>query len=72
MNDCCYVCSDSRESMDPFDKYPDMGSYRTVMDEHWTYCDCHPECDNVDSVELRPLRVWVCDVCTEDNEKESA
>ena len=55
MNDCCYVCSDSRESMDPFDQYPDMGSYRTIG--FWS----------------RGLsRVWVCDVCTEDNEKEGA
>ncbi len=51
MNDCCYVCSDSRVSMDPFDQYPDMGSWQ-LLPSGWT--------------------AWVCDVCTEDNEKERA
>ena len=36
---CCFVCGDSRESMDPSDQYPDMGTWGTVEDcPVWT-CD---------------------------------
>jgi hypothetical protein len=66
MNDCCYVCSDSRDDMDPFDKYPDMGSCRTVLVEKPVYCDCHVTCDKVMEVRIKRVVVWVCDVCTEE------
>ena len=48
MSDCCYVCGDSRESMDPFDKYPDMGWWQLLRNRRTAWiCDvCTEEFDS--------------------------
>ena len=49
---CCFVCGDSRESLDPSDQYPDMGTWVSVPVGYprfyWT-------------TEFR--QVWKCDQC---------
>ena len=38
---CCFVCGDSRESMDPSDQYPDMGTWASG-DRVWKCDQCAP------------------------------
>ncbi len=51
-SDYCWECEESRESMDPFDRYPDMGGWR-IVDSTWE-----------DAVGF--ISVWMCDVCMDE------
>ena len=51
-SDYCWECEESRESMDPFDRYPDMGGWR-IVDSTWE-----------DAVGF--ISVWMCDGCMDE------
>ena len=53
-SDYCWECDESRESMDPFDRYPDMGGWRSVPDLPWL------------RTEQGLISVWMCDGCMDE------